>query len=128
LKDITLPRITTPAGTGRHHHDLIAPLLERIRDDPAHTPTIHRLAKQCGYSPDQLTRIFKQHTGLSPQEYILQARIERAKTLLTESALSISQIADTLGYTDVYHFSRQFKQKAGVTPSAYRSPRGRSES
>jgi transcriptional regulator GlxA family with amidase domain len=52
---------------------------------------------------------------------MIRRRIQRAATLLSESSLTISQIADAMGYRDVYFFSRQFKQKMGQSPRTYRS-------
>jgi AraC family transcriptional regulator, arabinose operon regulatory protein len=81
---------------------------------------VRELARETGYSPDHFSRVFKQVTGQTPQALKVQARLERARQLLTESSLSISMIANALGYEDVFFFSRQFKEKTGRTPTAYR--------
>ena len=59
-------------------------------------------------------------TGHRPQAYVIEAKLERARQLLAESALSISEIAEALGYRDIYFFSRQFRQRTGGSPTDYR--------
>ena len=59
-------------------------------------------------------------TGLTTHEYVTTRRVERAKTLLTETNLTMTEIAQTLGFADSGHFSRVFGKYVGVTPSEYR--------
>jgi AraC-like DNA-binding protein len=108
------------SGTDRHHQDVLQPIIARIRESPHDTPPVADLARDAGYSPDYFTRIFKQALGQTPEAFIIQAKINRAKILLKESGLSIGQIADALGYCDVFFFSRQFKEQTGLNPQAYR--------
>lgn len=107
-------------GLPKHHRDVIFRQVARIYESPASVPEVRELAREAGYSPDHFSRIFKQVTGQTPQGLKLQARIERARQLLTESSLSIGMIAAALGYEDVFFFSRQFKKKTGMSPSEYR--------
>jgi hypothetical protein len=72
------------------------------------------------YTTDHFARIFKRIKGVSPRDYMLGRRMEQARSLLKNSSLSVSRIADHLGYNDVYFFSKQFKQKTGMTPSEFR--------
>ena len=65
-------------------------------------------------------RLFKEIYGMSPIKYINEIRTERARGLIANSNLSLSQIAEKVGYGDVYYFSRVFKKIAGVSPSAYK--------
>ena len=81
------------------------------------------LAEELGTSPATFRRRFKQATGSSPHEYLLHCRAAEARRLLGEGDLSIKEIADRLGYRDVYFFSRQFRQLTGVPPGAYRRSR-----
>ena len=92
----------------------------RIRENSGNVPPIRELAEQAGYSPDHFARLFESVIGLSPQAFVVQVRIDRARRLLTSTDMSMSQIADALGYQDVFYFSRQFKQKTGMPPSEYR--------
>lgn len=108
------------SATRRRQESLVTELAGAIRENPAEAPTVRELAAKAHCSSDHLARMFRSVTGQSPQQFIVQARVDRAKVLLRETAMSITQIADALGYTDVYFFSRQFADKAGVTATAYR--------
>lgn len=108
-------------GTELHHRQIVQAIAMRITERPGQPHPIAELAHEAGYSPDHFARVFKQTIGISPQAYVIRVRIDRAKQLLVESSLSISQIADVLGYEDLFFFSRQFKSKTGKTPRAYRT-------
>ncbi|MDD5707906.1 MAG: AraC family transcriptional regulator [Kiritimatiellae bacterium] len=103
------------------HHDRIARRAAlQIASDLQETPTVADLARVSGYSANHFTRIFKQVMGCGPELYAVRLRVERAKLLLLETARPIAEIADIVGYGNVYFFSRQFKQFAGVSPLHYR--------
>jgi AraC-like DNA-binding protein len=125
LIDIDIGRLVrSQAGddpTRAHHHQVVTELARRIDEQPGQSLSLPALARRAGYSQDHLCRIFKQLTGETPQQRMIRRRIQRAATLLSESSLTISQIADAMGYRDVYFFSRQFKQKMGQSPRTYRS-------
>lgn len=114
---------TAPGGVATHQRRVVQAAAARIRESPADAPSAPELARAAGYSVDHFAKLFRQVMGQPPQEYIVAARIDRAKQLLAESTLSVAQVADALGYRDVYFFSRQFKQKTGRSPSAYRKRR-----
>ncbi|MDA3962386.1 MAG: helix-turn-helix transcriptional regulator [Planctomycetota bacterium] len=65
-------------------------------------------------------RRFHRHTGLSPQDYAIARRIDQARNLLETSDQPIGHIAEQLGYREVAFFSRQFRQRLGVSPQVYR--------
>jgi iron complex transport system substrate-binding protein len=88
-------------------------------------PDYRSIAAQVGMSERTLRRRFRQATGLPPHDYLLQARIAEARRLLGETDLPTKVIAQKLGYRDVYFFSRQFCQLAGVPPASYRKSRQR---
>lgn len=78
------------------------------------------LAESLGYSYSRFRSLFKEKTGLAPGQYQLQIRLNLACDLLTNDNRSIGEIADHLGFSSLYYFSRLFKQKLHVTPTAYR--------
>jgi AraC-like DNA-binding protein len=91
-----------------------------MRAAPHDMPSIESLAEHAGYSPAHFSRVFKTVMGVSPQQHLMQARIDRATQLLLETDWSINRIAQVLGYNDVFFFSRQFKRVTGKTPTAIR--------
>lgn len=82
--------------------------------------SISLLAQRIGYSDYYLSRKFKAETGDSIGDYIKFARIERAKTLLTTTQMSIQSISDSLGFGTRNFFSETFRTITGIPPGAYR--------
>jgi len=78
------------------------------------------LAQVVGLSQDYFTRLFKQTYGMSPRKKLVHERIHVASTRLVETQQTITEIAEGLGYTDIYLFSRQFKQITGLSPRKFR--------
>jgi YesN/AraC family two-component response regulator len=62
----------------------------------------------------------KRLTGSSVQSYVIRTRIERAQHLLLYAGMNVTEVADALGYRDIFFFSRQFKQHTGKSPSEIR--------
>lgn len=81
---------------------------------------IKELSEMSGISSRYFEKLFQQKFGVSPKEYVTYMRIERAKELLMSEKNLVGDVALLLGYSDVYHFSKFFKQKTGRTPSEYR--------
>jgi AraC family transcriptional regulator len=79
------------------------------------------LAMLAGMSRFHFARTFKATTGATPYRYILERRVERARTLLQRSRLSIADIAAATGFADQSHLTRNFRERYGVTPHAYRA-------
>ena len=79
-----------------------------------------RLARSLGVSDRYLRKVFREKTGLSPQDYISECRIRSAKERLETTSEEINSIALSLGYQNQYYFSNFFKAKTGMSPSAYR--------
>lgn len=78
------------------------------------------LAAEYHVSLSHLTHFFKKTTGYAPIEYLIECRISAAKQWLSSSDRSITEIVDLCGFSDESNFSRMFKKKIGVTPSAFR--------
>lgn len=98
----------------------IQSMAAEIRDDPVAAPPVANLAHRCGVSPAHFSRRFRTLVGRSPQQHRQEALMDRARHLLAESSLSVTEIAGHLGYEDVYQFSRQFKRQTGLAPTALR--------
>jgi AraC-like DNA-binding protein len=82
-----------------------------------------QLAREVGLSEGSLRRKFKDATGTSLHAYVLQHRMVEARNMLAETDLPIKTIALRLGYSNVYFFSRQFKQMTGAPPATFRQSR-----
>jgi AraC family transcriptional regulator len=94
-------------------------VVDYIHEHLDHSLTIAELAAVAGMSPYHFTRSFKQTIGPSPHQYVLWARIERAKSLLLQGEEPLSVLATRLGFADQSHFTRSFKRFTGVTPQAF---------
>ncbi|MCR4806670.1 MAG: AraC family transcriptional regulator [Lachnospiraceae bacterium] len=81
---------------------------------------IENIAVALGLNRSYLTRLFKEATGYSLQEYLITYRMKMAIKLLSENELSVSEIAEAVGYTDTFTFSKAFKRHFGQSPSACR--------
>lgn len=78
-----------------------------------------RLAELCGLGVRYMCELFRRSFGSSPNHYLLMRRLDIASTLLKMGGYSISQIAEQVGFSDSFYFSRIFKKYRGVTPSEY---------
>lgn len=79
------------------------------------------IAGVAGLSPFHFCRLFREFTGRSPHQYLLRTRLERAAQLLRETDLRVTEIAMSVGFQDVTHFSRAFRRHTGSLPGSYRS-------
>ena len=79
------------------------------------------LAAELGISYSAFRHRFKQSTGLPPGQYQIQIRLNKARRLLLNTPLSISDIAEQLGFESIYYFSRLFKKKTGLSPLKWRT-------
>ncbi len=80
-----------------------------------------RFAASVAMSYSVFRRRFKDHTGMAPNQYLLELRLEKASRLLRNSTLSVERIAELVGFTSVSYFSRFFKERCGVSPLHFRS-------
>ncbi len=84
-------------------------------------PTLGELATLAGLSRTYFSLVFREITGKTLREYILKARMDKAKELLRDINLKIKEIARQVGFTDPNHFSRTFKKEMGKTPTDWRT-------
>ncbi|MBS6721986.1 MAG: AraC family transcriptional regulator [Clostridiales bacterium] len=93
--------------------------IEYIREHYSHAK-VSEIASFIGISRYYLTHIFKENLHVSPQEYLLNYRMEQVNRLLRTTNLSIQQVAEQVGYENPLTFSRTFKNKYGESPRIYR--------
>lgn len=83
------------------------------------------IAAQAGVSQRQLQRLFRRHLGMTPTQYFLKARLQRARHLLQYSTLSVTEIAIATGFASISHFTRRYTELYGRTPTGERGRAGR---
>lgn len=106
------------ASTLKHTplHTVMGCIAENIQD-PKLSNTY--LAKQIGISEVYLRKLFLSHYQITPKQYILDIRINKAKQMLCDTPFSVASIAEACGFSNIYHFCRIFKQRTGLTPTQY---------
>ena len=84
------------------------------------TIRVEELSRICGVSETYLYKLFKSALSLSPQEYILNCKMEYGAQLLRDSHMTVTQIARELAFSSSNHFSNSFYRIMGIRPTAYR--------
>jgi AraC-like DNA-binding protein len=82
--------------------------------------SLESVAEHVGVSRHHLIRVFKARNGTSPMQYLRQLRVNRAKRLLHDHRLNISEVGQAVGYDVLPHFSRMFKRSTGLSPRQFR--------
>ena len=106
-------------GSARQKPNYVAAIQEYIDAHCHEDITLDMLSQRFSINKYYLQKIFKQHIGLSPNEYLTRSRLAIAKQLLRTTGDSMMQIAEKVGYTASY-FDKVFRKYEGVTPRAYR--------
>ncbi|QJU58667.1 helix-turn-helix transcriptional regulator [Sphingomonas sp. AP4-R1] len=83
-------------------------------------PTIAQLAIECGLSAGHFARAFRQTAGVTPHQWLMRRRVERARELLLHGSLELALIAAACGFVDQSHFSRVFTRLEGESPGRWR--------
>ena len=82
--------------------------------------SIAEIAEQCGVSECYFRRLFQEYSGESPMNFRQRYRIEKAKQLLlSDEHYTVGEIAEMLGFSDIYHFSKTFKKLCGISPNKF---------
>jgi AraC family transcriptional regulator len=90
--------------------------VEYIQDQLDTELTVSGIAQAVRLSPYHFTRLFKESTGQSPYQYVVEARVRKAKELLTTGNFTISEVAYHVGFVDQSHLTRHFKRVFGLPP------------
>jgi len=101
---------------GRLPRKKLARALEYVQEQLDADLTVSGIAQAVGLSPDHFTRQFKESTGQSPYQYVVEARVRKAKELLTTGKFTISEAAFHVGFVDQSHLTRHFKRVFGLSP------------
>ena len=92
---------------------------DRLRDQDA-APSIEQVAAEVAISPSHFTRQFEAVFGLTPHQYRIHCRLDRAKQLLASGGYSVTDACMEVGFSSLGSFSALFSRRVGVSPSAYR--------
>ena len=111
---IPFPPVPSQGLTAHQLRRVQAYIHERLYENHS----LSDLAAVVGLSPSYFCRQFKESTGLSPHQYLLQCRVEQAKLLLRDGGLTIAEIAHEVGFADQSHLNHHFKRTFGFSPGA----------
>jgi AraC-like DNA-binding protein len=112
--------IADGAGDRSETERLVKYAARVIKTQYANPIAIESLADSIGYHRVYFSKIFTDYYGKSPKQYLKAVRMEQAELLLMSTALSIEQVAESVGYGDPLYFSKQFQKWSGMPPSEYR--------
>ena len=107
------------ANAIRSENDIIRRAQQYISSHIREKLSVPAVARQVDVSPSYLTALFHKHLQISPGEYIRRIKLQESKQMIRENNMNFTEIAAELQYSTVHHFSRQFKEKFGITPSEY---------
>lgn len=91
-----------------------------IETESAGSVSLTSIADRLNLNPAYLSRIFKEYTGVTFTDYVIQARVRLSKELLLQTELKVQDISERLGYAKVNHFIKLFKDMTGITPGEFR--------
>lgn len=118
---------SAPGADPAAHGDRATRAIAYVRARLAERPTVAELAALVELSPSHYTAMFRRATGHAPIAFALHLRMEAAARLLRESRQPITRIAEQLGYTDPFLFSRQFRAAHDCSPRAWRQRHGQDQ-
>ena len=100
---------------------VVKKIVTYLNENYASKISLDQIARNMYLSPVYISKIFKEETGESPINYLIKIRLEKARDILVSGeAGSIKHIANSVGYDDVYHFSKLFKKYYGISPLYYK--------
>ena len=94
-------------------------LVSFLNDNITQNLTLDDIAEECGMSVSKLKLLFRETSAGGPIDYFIGLKVNKAKEMIREGTLNLSQIAEALGFSSLHYFSRLFKKKTGLSPSEY---------
>jgi AraC family transcriptional regulator len=120
IRNASAPRRTTRRTDGALPRQKLRAVVEYIEEHLDAGLTLELMAAAAHLSPYHFARQFKAVAGVPPHQYVLARRVERARQLLRDGDLPLSEVAARAGFSDQSHFSQHFKRLVGVTPGQFR--------
>ena len=121
LKELLIEMHRFSQKTDKNTADAVETVICYLRNNFNRKVTNEQLAAVAGYHEYHLNRLFVRNTGKSLHQYVLSMRISEAKRLLTNTEMSLSEIADAAGFSSNTHFAGCFKKTVGQSPSEYKA-------
>jgi AraC family transcriptional regulator len=123
LRQFSVNKVATPEHQQEQVEDSLQRAIAYINENLAEELSLKAMAAVAQMSPFYFARRFKRSTGLTPNQYVTNRRMERAKQILIEQNLSVVDVAQEVGIQSQSHFNKVFREYTGVTPKAYRNNR-----
>ena len=121
LRQASTPSVEKPRNSNNlnSENQIIRRAQQYITDHLREKLSVPLVAKMVDVSPSYLTALFHKNLQISPAEYIRRLKLQESKQMIRENSMTFTEIAAALQYSTVHHFSRQFKEKFGITPTEY---------
>lgn len=114
-------RASEEAERTRIPHRATAATVDYLRQHYTLPLSLDAISHQLGYTPQYLSSLFRKDMGMTMQEYLQRLRVEDACRLMGDQNLTLTQLAQAVGYTDAKHFSKVFRKHKGASPREYRA-------
>jgi AraC family transcriptional regulator len=116
----TIVPIEAPAKISALPGNRLARVKDFVESSLDQDVTLESLAREAGYSRAHFLRMFRESTGTTPHQYVMQRRIAHAEKLLSANQLGVAEIAVACGFSSQAHLTLAFKKQTGMTPAEYR--------
>ncbi|GAA4338880.1 hypothetical protein GCM10023144_36430 [Pigmentiphaga soli] len=109
-----------PAPRPRADEVIVNAAMRHLRTNLGLTPSLKEIASQVGTHEKRLSKVFKQHVGMTVFEFLRKERLRVAQRLLRETSLSVLDIANEIGFSGAANFATAFREHTGMTPTDFR--------
>jgi YesN/AraC family two-component response regulator len=118
------PGADREAPNAKPSRKIVAEMIRYLNGRLGDNLTLRDVADAFGFSPNYLGTLFKEDTGVNFSDYLIASRLDRARELLDDPRLKIYEIAEKVGHKNLPYFSKQFKERFGMTPGEFRKQGG----
>lgn len=112
------------AERSRIRHSVTAAVVEYLQQHYAQPLSLESISRQFGYTPQYLSGLFHRDMGMTLQAFLQRLRVEEACRLISSRKLSVTALAQAVGYSDAKYFSKVFHRHKGMSPREYRAENG----
>ena len=120
IMDLYRSMLNLISGRGKRYSSIVSRSISFIQNNYSRPISLMEAAEDACVSKSYLSLLFKQETGINFSKYLMDYRIDRAKQLLSQSAMHIYEIAEQVGFPNPYYFSKVFKDYTGKSCKEYR--------